>query len=411
MTKLHELQMQDSQHRETINNLLAKETRTEDEDRSLTEATAAMQKLQPELRAALAVADDAEADARAALAAGGAVDPEVRERAEIRSRTGLGDFLAAAAGGRSVEGAAAEFAASVGVGTFQRVPLAIFPQPEMRAITPGPAVDGPVEPHIPYVFERTAAASLGIQMPIVGAGQVQIPRVSTKVPADALAKDGAAPSTAAAISLDTQSPKRISGSFEIRVEDLAVYPALEDVLGETIRGSLGDELDGQIFNGSNSGGDLNGLFQQAANVSAATAKETYATGIARFAILVDGKHAYSLSDVRAVVGPSTFAAYMGLFHGGSGDVTLADYLMEKLGSFRVSDRMPAVSGTAQKGIVALSAGPSPIRVYTWSSLEVVRDPYSGAGQGKVTLTATALVSDVYIPFGQSMAKEVHPKLS
>ena len=342
-------------------------------------------------------------------------DPEHRERLEIRSRTGLGEFLAAAAGGRAVEGAAAEYAAACGVPTFQRVPLAIFrdgqpARPETRAITPGPAVDGPVMPEIPYIFERSAAAALGVMMPAVGAGQVQIPRVTTAPPADALAKDAAAPAAAAAVTLDSQSPKRIAGQFEVRVEDLAVYPQLEAVLNETIRGSLGNELDEQVFNGTDAGGDLNGLFQQAANVALAAGVETYASGIARFAALIDGTHAYSLSDVRAVIGPGTFAAYMGLFMA-NGDIPLADYLMMKLGTLRVSDRIPAVANNGQKGIVVLTAGPSPIRVYVWNALEIVRDPYSGAGAGKVTLTATALVSDVYIPHGVSMIKEIHPKFS
>ena len=207
-----------------------------------------------------------------------------------------------------------------------------------------------------------------------------------------------------------QSPKRVSGQFEIRVEDLAVYAALEDVLQEAMAGALSNELDEEVFNGAAAG--LNGLFTQAAAVAAASSTETYASGIARFAALIDGRHAYSLADVRAVIGPSTFALYAGLFaNSNKGDMSLFDYLMDKLGSIRVSDRMPAVAGTAQKGIVTLNAGPSPIRVYVWSALELVRDPYSGAGAGKVTLTATALVSEVYIPHGTSQVKEIHPKLS
>ena len=71
--------------------------------------------------------------------------------------------------------------------------------------------------------------------------------MTTAPPADTLAKDGAAPSTAAAIALDSRSPKRIAGQFEIRVEDLAVYPALESVLSETIRGALQNELDDGSF--------------------------------------------------------------------------------------------------------------------------------------------------------------------
>ena len=208
------------------------------------------------------------------------------------------------------------------------------------------------------------------------------------------------------IALDSQTPKRISGEFQIRTEDLAVYPALEAVLMESIRGSLSNELDNEVFNGVAAG--LNGLFLQAADVAVAGAVETFATGIGRFAALVDGEHAYSLSDVRAVVGPSTFAKYMGLISDG---VPLADYLEQKLGSFRVSNRMPALASHGQKGIVTLNGGPSPIRVYVWNSLEIIRDPFSSAGTGQITITATALVSEVYAPYGTDQIKEIHPKLT
>ena len=337
-------------------------------------------------------------------------DPETRERLEIRSKTGLADFMAAAAGAREVVGAAREYADACGVAPLNRLPMAIFTdgQPETRAITPGPAVKGALQPIVPYLFERSAAASLGIEMPSVPSGQIQIPKVGTAPPADTLAKDGTAPATAAAVTLVNQAPVRISGQFEVRVEDLAVMPTLEAALSEAMRGSLSNELDEQTFNGAS--GELNGLFTQATDVAAASSVETYATGIARFASLVDGRHAYDLSDLRAVIGSKTFALFAGIFSG-NGDVSLFDYLTRILGSIRVSDRVPAVASTAQKGIVVLSASSTPPKIHVWDAMQIVRDPYSGAGVGKVTLTATALVSPLYVPHGTSQAIEVHPKLS
>ena len=401
MTILQELQVKQSTIRQSINSLLGNDARTEEQQGELETLTAEGQAIEPEIRAAIV----AEPDPETAITQTG--DPEQRERLEIRKKTGLGDFLAAAVAGREVSGAAKEYADAVGCAPLNRLPLDIFRngQPETRAITSGPAIDGPVEPAVPFVFQRSAAESLGIQMPTHGPGAVQVPRVTTAPPADTLAKDAAAPSTAAVIALDSQTPKRISGQFEVRAEDLAVYPALEAVLGESIRASLSNELDEEVFNGDAAG--LNGLFTQAADVAVAAAVETYATGVGRFAALVDGELGYSLSDLRCVVGPSTYAKYMGLISGG---VTLADYLESKLGSFRVSNRMPAVAAKGQKGLLTLNGGPSPIRVYVWNALEIIRDPYSGAGAGKVTITATALVSEVYIPHGTSQVKEINPKL-
>ena len=339
MTAAQTIEIKLSTCRQRLNELLQVETRSAEEQTEMETLTNEVSAREPELRAALA----AEPDPQEVVTNTG--DPEQRERLEIRSKTGLADFLSAAVGGREVSGAAREYADACGVSPLGRLPLELFGngQPETRAVTSGPAVDGPVESPVPYVFQRSAAASLGIAMPSHGAGAVQIPRVTTAPPADTLAKDAAAPSTAAAIALDSQTPKRIAGQFEVRAEDLAVYPALEAVLGESIRGALSNELDEEVFNGAAAG--LNGLFTQAANVAVAGAVETYATGVGRFAELVDGEHAYSLGDVRCVVGPSTYALYMGLISDG---MPLGDYLESKLGSFRVSNRMPAIASKGRR---------------------------------------------------------------
>ena len=167
-------------------------------------------------------------------------------------------------------------------------------------------------------------------------------------------------------------------------------PTLEATLAEAMQGSLSNELDESTFNGAS--GELNGLFTQASAVSAASAVETYTTGIGRYAKLVDGRHAYTLADVRAVIGSDTFALYAGVFaNTNKGDVSLFDYLTRMLGSIRVSDRVPGKSSNAQKGIVVLSASSTPPKIHVWDAMQIIRDPYSGAGAGKVTLTATALV--------------------
>ena len=385
---------------------------------------AGLDELTPELRAELdtlgTTHQDTESQLRAAIASDAAatppdnppIDAEVRERLELRAKTGIGDFLRAAVGGAAVSGAAAEYADACGVPTVGHLPMAIFartpPTVETRAITPGPAVKGALQPTVPFVFERSAAASLGILMPSVPMGQVQIPKITTAPPADTLAKDGAAPAAAAAVTLVNQAPVRIAGQFEVRVEDLAVMPTLEAALSESMQGSMSNELDESTFNGA--AGELNGLFTQAANVAAAGAVETFATGIARFASLVDGRHAYDLSDVRAVIGSKTFGRYSGQFSG-NGAVSLFDYLRINLGSIRVSDRVPGVSAQAQKGIVVLSASAEMPKIHVWDAMQIVRDPYSGAGAGKVTITATALVSPLYVPHSTSQVKEIHPKLS
>ena len=411
MTTTQRLQIRASEERSRLAELAGLDELTDEQRAELSELGTTHQDCESQLRAAIA------SDAAATPADTPAIDGEVRERLELRAKTGLADFLRAACGGASVSGAAAEYCQSLGVPTVGHLPMALFaptnqhshiPTVETRAITPGPAVKGALQPTVPFVFERSAAASLGIMMPTVPAGQVQIPKITTAPPADTVQKDGAAPSTAAAVSLVNQAPVRIAGKLELRVEDLAVMPSLEAALSESLQGSMSNELDEQVFNGA--AGDLNGLFTQAANVNAATATETFETGIARFAGLVDGRHCYDLSDLRAVIGSATFGRFAGEFSG-NGAVSLFDYLRINLGSIRVSDRVPSKSGNAQKGIVILSASAEMPKIHVWDAMQIVRDPYSGAGAGKVAITATSLVSPLYIPHGTSQVKEVHPKVS
>ena len=405
---LIEIQGKQSELRSRLAVLAAQDTRTADEETELTAVETKLSGCEPELRSALAAAAAEDDTARTVET----TDPETRERLELRSKTGLADFLKAAVGGAAVTGAAGEYAAACGVPTVGHVPMAIFARtaPTVETVTPGPAVKGMLQPTVPFVFERSAAASLGILMPSVPSGQVQIPKITTAPPADTLAKDGAAPATAAAVTLVNQAPVRIAGQFEVRVEDLQVMPTLEQALSEAMQGSLSNELDESTFNGA--ADELNGLFVQATAVSAAGAVETYTTGIGRFASLVDGKHAYTLADVRAVIGSKTFALYSGIFaNSNKGDMSLFDYLSRMLGSIRVSDRVPDVSSSAQKGICVLAASAEMPKIHVWDAMQIVRDPYSGAGAGKVTITATALVSPLYVPHSTSQIKEVHPKLS
>ena len=238
----------------------------------------------------------------------------------------------------------------------------------------------------------------------------QIPSLTTAPPASVVAEGGAALATAGAYTLASRSPKRLTGQIEFSVEDLAVHPALEDDLSMALQGSLSNQLDEQGFNGGG-GTALSGLFHQATNVSATGTTDTFPLGLAAFSALVDGRYARNMNHLRGVIGSKTFAAYMALYHGGSGDMTLYEKLRGLMGSLEVSDRMPDVASGAQQGIVTRNAGMQPIRIYTWNSLQLIRDPYSGAGTGKVTVTAVQLVSDPFIPYGTNQVVEVNRDLS
>ena len=288
------------------------------------------------------------------------------------------------------------------------------PEPEVRAVTPGPD-SGTVtqtKATVPFAFARTDAAALGIAMPMVASGEAHFATLSTAPPAGPKAKDAAADSTAAAFSLTKRTPGRITGQFVVRVEDLALMPSMERDLRQAIAAAMADNLDSQVIGGSGAGANLSGLFHQADDVAIAGAKETFGTAIERFAGVVDGKHASGFADIRALIGVNTFALYAALFaNSNKGDISAYDVLKSKLGGLRVSTRVPALDATGQKGICVLSAQGQPVTVPVWRGVELIIDPYSQAGKGQRVVTAVTLVGSPFIPYGVAQAIEIHPKLS
>ena len=81
-------------------------------------------------------------------------------------------------------------------------------------------------PTVPALFDQSVAAWLGIEMPIVGGGVPGYPVVSTNLTGGMKAKSAAAAETEGAITVTTATPKRLTGSFRITREDLAVLPTL-----------------------------------------------------------------------------------------------------------------------------------------------------------------------------------------
>ena len=412
MTNAQKLEVRASEIRQRLNEISGLEgDKLTDEIRSESDT------LQTEYR-------DCETRRRAAIVAESAedakvvpvedLDPETRERLELRGKARVSDFVSCALTGRPVVGASAEYADAEGLSGLMPLDLLDAPESEERAVTPGPADEtvANTRPTVPFAFARTDAAALGIAMPMVAPGEAHYPALTTAPPAGPKAADAAASQTAAAFTLTKREPKRITGQFLIRVEDIALMPSMERDLRLGIASAMADSLDGQVINGSGGGANLAGLFSVATDVAVAGATETFSTAIVRFAGVVDGKHAHGFGDVRALIGVATFAKYAAIFaNADKGDISAYDHLMAKLGTLRVSTRVPAKANNGQKALAVLTAQRQPITVPIWKGVELIVDPYTEAGKGQRIVTAVTLVGSPFVPYGTAQVIEVHPKIS
>ena len=330
---------------------------------------------------------------------------ETRERRELRGKARVSDFVSSVLSGRPLAGASSEYADAVGMPGLLPMELLDGPEPEERAVTPGPTAETvtTTRPTVPFAFARTDAAALGIAMPMVAPGEAHFPALTTAPPAGAKAKDAAAAVTAAAFTLTKREPKRITGQFLIRLEDLSLMPSMETDLRRGIASATADALDVEV---------VNALFVEATAVAVAAAKETFATAISRFAGVVDGKHANGFGDIRALIGVSTFALYASIFaNADKGDISAFDHLTAKLGALRVSTRAPVVASSGQKGLAVLAAQGQGIQVPLWRGLELIVDPYTFAGKGQRVVTAVLQYGTPFVPYGVAQVIEVHPKIS
>ena len=234
-------------------------------------------------------------------------DAEARERAALRAKTNIGRFLAAGIAGRRLDGAEEEFRQAVGAAE-RTIPLDAFERPARRdperradAATDAPATVGiNMAEIVPAAFAGSVAPRLGITMPRVASGQYSIPRLTTNLQAGAQNKGGKQESTAAAFTIISAKPKRISARLTLQAEDLAEVgiPGFEAALRANLMDVLAETADTQVLRGDGQGANIAGLAGQLTDDADPAAVVTFPGFVADMAGLIDGKWATTLRDLR-----------------------------------------------------------------------------------------------------------------
>ena len=401
MTAAQKLALRLSEIRQKLNELSGKDQLTDEERAEMTRLTAEYPQVEERHRAAIVV-ESGEEEQRTATDD----DGEDKERRELRSRSTLARYVGAALDGLPVDGAEAELSAAAGCAGA--IPLEMFAaeqraagdDTEHRAVTPAPStVNENLAGIVPAIFDRSAAAWLGIEMPEVATGDAGYPVLSTSVTAAPVAKSAQNVETAGAFTVTMAQPRRISGTFRFTAEDAARLSGMEEALRANISSVLSDAVDNQAINGSGSGdGTLNGLLNILTDPTAPMNVEDFASYVGSAAAAVDGLHAVDLMGVRQLVGVQTYASMATAFRADEDSTTAEGWLMDRTGGVRTSRRIAAPASDIQQAIVR-RANPGGDRVGvmpTWQGISLIRDMYTGARKGEVAVTAMMLVGDVIL---------------
>ena len=399
MLRSQKLEIKSVEIRGRLSELAGLDSLEEDQRTELKEKTAELRQVEEQRVASLEL-ETLEGEQAEKSTNGTNPDPEERERQEILGKARLGNALRAVMDGRPLQGAENELRSAYGLSGDHEIPHELFEPREakdQRAATDAPATGTQVneQPVQPFIYKEGVAGFLGIDMPQVGGGTASHPVLTTGTPAGMKAKGAAADETAAAFTISTSTPKRVTGSFRVRVEDMALFPQLEDSLRRDIPMSLANAVEEQLLNGDGETPNINGLLQRLTDPDEAMEKHTPGSYVSTVAGSLDGIHGYTLGDLRTLAGKQTYQA-MASGYFDSTAVSVASYLDTYTGGLRMSDRIPDVASSVQPGIVRLGMRPMCAVSVVWGGVTLIRDIYSGAASGEIVVTALQLIGDVHV---------------
>ena len=411
MTKAQRLQLEASEKRQRLNDLLGLDDLTDEQRGELSTLTTRMQQLEVETRAAIVAESDLETRALADQP-----DAQMRERLELRSRASLTNYLLAALRGQQVGGAELELRDAAGLEPGGGIPIELFDTAlEKRAdsLAPSTGTGVMVDRIAPAIFARAVLPRLGVAMPSVPSGTYSTMTITTDLTAAPVAAGAAYVAGAAVLTPKTTSPHRITGRLSLRIEDIATIGTdqFEAMLRQNLSLVMSDALDKAGLTGDGSDPNPEGLYTGLSTTQADPSDVAdFGAFVAGLAAGIDGgPWAETMKEVRMLVNAETMRLAETTFQDGSGaqatpgEMSAAAYLRNQTAGFMASSRMPATAATIATGILyragtmgldgvnAMRAAVCPV----WAEVGV-DDIYTDSASGIRHFTLHSLIGDVLV---------------
>ena len=391
MTPRQKIELRQSELRKAINDMLAvePEKRGETFEADMAKTVGELRSLETELQAAI-VAEPPVQETR------NDDTPEGREMRELRERVDFGDYVQAALSLRSVDGAARELNAALGIAE-NKFPLELLAL-EKRAKRDGDA-EGNQASWLDRVMDGTAADRLGITMTPVAPGVAAFPVLTAGGSPAQRGREEAVAESTYTVAVTEIKPSRAAIHGLYSVEDDARLPGLADAIMRDMQSAMAEGIDRKVFLGDSGANenvaDIVGL--TTAGIAETTLTQSNKVKadetLKAFVAYLDGAHAQSIGHVRVVVSEGTAQLWYGTIHNSAVDnQTIAQFLMDSGLSWGVRGGIDTNTAAGDFGaFVGLARGiEGAARVAVWNAGELIRDPYSGASKGEVQLTLNYL---------------------
>ena len=340
----------------------------------------------------------------------------------MRDRISLGRYLTGVAEQRALDGAEGELRAELNL-SDQAIPLeAMLPTPEERAdavspqttagaALPAGTINVNTGPMLTRVFTATDTAFLRVAMPMVPAGERRYPVMTGGTTAAMVARGAQQDAGAAKFEVVDATPHRLTGRYVLDLEGVAEMGGLlESTLRADLRAEMGFQLDNQVLNGSGAANQVSGIiaslddtpFPALTGAAKDPAQLTWENAREMLYTLLDGKYARMESDIRLLVGDSTYQRLRSVYRSGAtaSNVDGIDALRAMGAMLRRSFLVPAQdaylpSATKREQHLIWSAEPMAAVAPVWQGITMIRDPYTEAGKAQIVLTAHMLFDFVF----------------
>jgi HK97 family phage major capsid protein len=391
------IQRRQSEIRQALATLVAKDKTTDDETRQIDGLDAEFRANETKYRGALIAEDTERREAGADLET-----RSDREFSDLMGRFELRQVALALDEGRTMDGATLEIVQELRAqGGFRGVPVpwqALETRNTVSTGTPDPMSTRPI---IDRLFPDSMAGRMGAQMISIDSGSAEWPVVTSSVAAGwAAAEGGTVPLGAAYATTNRPMTPDHNLGVQMKITRKALQQsgaALEQAIRRDMSGAMGQAMDQAVFLGTGADGQPLGVVTGAATygitvqaVAAAATWSAFRTGVTAFMV---ANAAASPAAVRALIRPEIWNYMDGILVGDGGFRFEYDRLREALGSVNMSSNAlaaPTGSPLATSALLTTSTGGvAPIYVGAWGAIDVIRDVYSDAQSGGLRITALA----------------------
>lgn len=401
------IQRRQSEIRQVLAELAAKDAPTEDETRQMDDFDREYRSNESRYRAALVAEDEERREAGAELET-----REDRQFGELVDKFEVRQVVLAIDEGRPLDGATQEVVSELrAAGGYRGFPVPLGALLETRAGetvaagTPDPIRTAPI---VDRLFADSVAAQMGVSTVNIGTGQMEYPVSTSAITAGWAASETGpvAGPTEFTTSDHALKPDSTLG-VQVRLTRKAIKQTgagLEQAIRRDMAGTLREELDKAVFLGAGASGEPLGIIPGAAtygiNSTAIDATVTWAAIREAVVAFMTAIAANGPGAVRFMCRPEVWDGADDLIAGIA--ISEWDRLSSKLGSVTLTtNALAAPSGdpAASVGLLTTTAGGlPPAFAGLWGAVDMIRDPYSDAASGGLRITGL-LTADVTVARG------------